>query len=46
MVDLWLEPRLLSGDIDINRLGLLIVDEEYRFGVKHKEEMAVDQKQG
>ena len=31
--------RLLSGDIDINRLGLLIVDEEHRFGVKHKEEI-------
>ena len=29
--------RLLSGDIDISRLGLLIVDEEHRFGVKHKE---------
>ena len=29
--------RLLSGDIDIGRLGLLIVDEEHRFGVKHKE---------
>ena len=29
--------RLLSGDIDTSRLGLLIVDEEHRFGVKHKE---------
>ena len=31
--------RLLSGDIDISRLGLLIIDEEHRFGVKHKEEI-------
>ncbi|MEL7454186.1 MAG: DEAD/DEAH box helicase, partial [Pseudomonadota bacterium] len=30
---------LLSKSIDIKRLGLLIVDEEQRFGVKHKERL-------
>ncbi len=29
--------RLLSADINIPQLGLLIVDEEHRFGVRHKE---------
>jgi len=29
--------RILSKDIDFKRLGLVIVDEEQRFGVKHKE---------
>lgn len=29
--------RLLSKDIDFKKLGLLVVDEEQRFGVKHKE---------
>lgn len=29
--------RLLSGDLSFKRLGLLIVDEEQRFGVTHKE---------
>ena len=29
--------RLLSGDLRFRELGLLIVDEEQRFGVKHKE---------
>lgn len=29
--------RLLSKDIDFKQLGLLIVDEEQRFGVTHKE---------
>lgn len=29
--------RLLSKDIKFNNLGLLVVDEEQRFGVKHKE---------
>jgi len=29
--------RLLSKDVTFKRLGLLIVDEEHRFGVKHKE---------
>lgn len=29
--------KLLSKDIKFKRLGLLIVDEEHRFGVRHKE---------
>ncbi|MEN8136283.1 MAG: transcription-repair coupling factor [Thermodesulfobacteriota bacterium] len=29
--------RLLSKDIVFQKLGLLIIDEEHRFGVKHKE---------
>lgn len=29
--------RLLSKDIEFNKLGLLIIDEEQKFGVKHKE---------
>lgn len=29
--------RLLSKDVQFKRLGLLIIDEEQRFGVKHKE---------
>ena len=31
--------RLLSKDIKFNDLGLLVVDEEQRFGVKHKERL-------
>lgn len=31
--------RLLSKDIQFNRLGLLIIDEEHRFGVSHKEKI-------
>src|SRR5207245_3450413 len=31
--------RLLSGDVRFKRLGLLVVDEEQRFGVTHKELM-------
>ncbi|MFD2045570.1 transcription-repair coupling factor [Ornithinibacillus salinisoli] len=31
--------RLLSKDIEYHDLGLLIVDEEQRFGVKHKEKI-------
>ena len=31
--------RLLSNDIKFNKLGLLIVDEEQRFGVTHKEKI-------
>ena len=31
--------RLLSNDIHFKDLGLLIVDEEQRFGVKHKEKL-------
>ena len=29
--------RLLSGDVRFKNLGLLVVDEEQRFGVRHKE---------
>jgi transcription-repair coupling factor (superfamily II helicase) len=29
--------RLLSKDVELNNLGLLIIDEEQKFGVKHKE---------
>ena len=29
--------RLLSADVRFKRLGLIIIDEEQRFGVKHKE---------
>ncbi|MEZ5206258.1 MAG: transcription-repair coupling factor [Acidimicrobiales bacterium] len=31
--------RLLSGDIAFKELGLLVVDEEQRFGVSHKEQI-------
>jgi transcription-repair coupling factor (superfamily II helicase) len=31
--------RLLQGDIDFRNLGLLIIDEEHRFGVAHKERL-------
>ena len=31
--------RLLSKDVSFRDLGLLIVDEEHRFGVKHKERL-------
>lgn len=31
--------RLLSADIDFKDLGLLVVDEEQRFGVSHKEKL-------
>ncbi len=31
--------RLLSKDVDFKDLGLLIIDEEQRFGVRHKERM-------
>lgn len=31
--------RLLSKDIEFKDLGLLIIDEEHRFGVKHKEKI-------
>ena len=31
--------RLLSEDVQFKRLGLLVVDEEQRFGVSHKEAM-------
>lgn len=31
--------RLLSGDVKFKDLGLLIIDEEHRFGVRHKEKL-------
>ncbi len=31
--------RLLSNDVHFHKLGLLVVDEEQRFGVKHKEKI-------
>src|SRR6187200_481350 len=31
--------RLLSKDVEFKDLGLLIVDEEQRFGVRHKERL-------
>ncbi|MHB9032402.1 MAG: transcription-repair coupling factor, partial [Anaerolineae bacterium] len=31
--------RLLSGDVTLKNLGLLIIDEEQRFGVSHKEKL-------
>ncbi len=31
--------RLLSSDIHFKKLGLLVIDEEQRFGVKHKEKI-------
>jgi len=31
--------RLLSDDVQIKNIGLLIIDEEQRFGVKHKEKL-------
>ena len=33
--------RLLSDDVVCPRLGLLIIDEEHRFGVKHKEKIRI-----
>ena len=31
--------RLLSPDVQFHQLGLIVVDEEHRFGVKHKERL-------
>jgi transcription-repair coupling factor (superfamily II helicase) len=31
--------RILSKDVEWNRLGLLMIDEEHRFGVEHKEKI-------
>jgi transcription-repair coupling factor (superfamily II helicase) len=31
--------RLLSPDVEFSELGLIVVDEEHRFGVKHKERL-------
>jgi transcription-repair coupling factor (superfamily II helicase) len=33
--------RLLSKDIEFKDLGLIVIDEEQRFGVKHKEKLKV-----
>jgi len=37
--------RLLQKDIEFNKLGLLVVDEEQRFGVSHKERLKSISKQ-
>lgn len=37
--------RLLQGDIQFRDLGLLVIDEEHRFGVRHKERMKQIRKQ-
>lgn len=34
--------RLLSKDVKFKKLGLLIIDEEQRFGVEHKEKLKVN----
>lgn len=40
MVDIVIGThRILSKDVVFKRLGLLIIDEEQRFGVKHKEQI-------
>jgi len=40
MVDIVIGThRLLSKDVEWNDLGLLVIDEEHRFGVRHKERM-------
>ncbi len=31
--------RLLSDDINFKKLGLLVIDEEHKFGVRHKEKL-------
>ncbi|MDP0499958.1 MAG: transcription-repair coupling factor [Verrucomicrobiota bacterium JB022] len=31
--------RLLTGDVEFKDLGLLVIDEEHRFGVRHKEKL-------
>jgi transcription-repair coupling factor (superfamily II helicase) len=31
--------RLLSDDVEFGDLGLIVIDEEHRFGVKHKEKL-------
>ena len=44
MVDIVIGThRLLSKDIVFKNLGLLIIDEEQRFGVKHKEQIKADE---
>ena len=40
MVDIVIGThRLLSKDVEFKNLGLLVIDEEQRFGVKHKEQI-------
>ena len=40
MVDILIGThRVLSKDVEFKNLGLLIVDEEQRFGVTHKEKL-------
>jgi len=40
MVDILIGThRLLSGDVGFRDLGLLVIDEEQRFGVEHKERL-------
>lgn len=36
--------RLLQKDLSLKDLGLLVIDEEHRFGVKHKEKLKVFKK--
>ena len=31
--------RLLQSDVKLKRLGLIVIDEEHRFGVRHKEQL-------
>lgn len=33
--------RILSNDVEFSDLGLIVIDEEQRFGVKHKEKLKV-----
>jgi len=37
--------RLIQKDVEFNKLGLLVVDEEQRFGVSHKEKLKAISKQ-
>lgn len=38
MVDVLIGThRIISKDIELPKLGLVVIDEEQRFGVKHKE---------
>ena len=35
--------KLFSGDISFKDLGLVVIDEEHRFGVGHKEKIQIDE---
>ena len=37
--------RLLSKDVEFKNLGLLVVDEEQRFGVTHKEKIKTNERE-